>query len=477
MPSGLQRLDDFRQTLQSPSILRVLPLLFLALGTMLLTPASVIAQTSAPSASTSFDDVGEPKEVRGASGRSVFPGRSRPLLADVPIRTCSFTEPVCVHAMPGVRDSSIAHVLLAAERFFRVNAVLKLPRPLPDGVLGGDDRYDIYLVSDPGPSLTIADDIPFGSAWDQTSAFTVMSPPLPPFACDSEALVARGLARAAVFRVDAGIEDAAMGIAESYVADIVSDCSTMALPAVDDFQRFPEKSLGFRHADEASGAFLFARFLDDTYGLGIPGGVLFSLLSVASQHAQTGNTHFANEPDFFDSLRSNARARAKPFDDLLLEFAIQRAFVGSRSDDGHLVDVNKYGDLGRVRFEWTVPLASLPRRLAPMRPIEAMAATYLWVDLKDAPDDLNLAFVTDWEAGVLFHWAIIKVDAQGIEMGRITTAGIRGSMHTERSLLGLQGAAGLIIVGVNAGSIDRGRPFDPDDGEMARSYTVTVFRQ
>lgn len=437
----------------------------------------MIAQTSAPSTSAVFDDVGAPKEARSASGRSVFPVRARPLPAEVPIRVCSFSEPVCVHAPANVRDVSIAPVLLAAERFFRVNTVLKLPIPLPDGHLGGDDRYDIYLVSDPGPSLTIADDLPFGSSWDQTSAFTVMTPPLPPLACDSEALVARALARASVFRVDAGIEDAAMGIVESYVADIVTDCSLMTLPAVDDFQRFPEKSLGFRHADEASGALLFARFLDDTYGLGIPGGVVFSLLSVASQHAQTGTTHFSNEPDFFDSLRSNARARAKPFDDLLLEFAIQRAFVGSRSDDGHLTDVNKYGDFGRVRFEWMVPLSSLPRRLAPMRPIEAMGATYIWVDLKDAPEDLNLAFVADWEAGVLFHWAIVKVDAQGIEMGRITTAGIRGSIHTERSLLGLQGAAGLVIVGINAGSIDRGRPFDPDDGEMARSYTVTVFRQ
>jgi hypothetical protein len=461
----------------SRSLLPALLLVLLVFGALHLSPSSVLAQTPQPSASALLEDPAEPREVRGASGRSVFPTRSRPLAAEVPVRTCSFSEPVCVHAGANVRDVSITHVLLAAERFYRVTSALKLPRPLPDGFLGGDGRYDIYLVADPGPYLTIADDLPPGSFWDQTSAFTVMSPPLPPFACDSESLVARALARAAVFRVDAGIEDAAMGIAESYVADIVTDCTMATLAAVDDFQRFPEKTLGFRHADEAAGALLFGRFLDDTYGLGIPGSVLFSLLSVAAQHADPKLTHFANEPDFFDSLRSNARARGKPIDDLWLEFAIQRAFVGSRSDDGHLVDVNKYGDLGRVRFEWTVPLASLPRRLAPMRPIEALGATYIWVDLKDAPEDLNLAFVSDWEAGVLFHWTIVKVDAKGIEIGRITTAGIRGSVHTERSLLGLQGAAGLVIVGVNAGSIDRARPFDPDDGELARSYTVTLFRQ
>jgi len=368
------------------------------------------------------------------------------------------------------------HVLVAAERFYRVIGALGLPEPLPDGGLGGDNRYDIYLLSETPAPQTVPDWIPAGTIWDQTSAFTILSPPLPPFGCDSEATLSRALARAAVFRIDAGVEDIAMGMVESHVADIVSDCSTTSIAAIDDLQRFPERTLGFRAGDEMSGSFLFARYLDDTYGLGVPGAVSFSLLSVAAQHSNPSNLHFANEPDLFDALRSNSRARGKPFDDVLLEFAIHRAFVGSRSDDGHLVDVSKYGDAGRIRFEWTVPFATLPRRLAPMRPIEAMGATYIWLDLKNAPDDLDLSFVADWEAGVLLHWAIVKVDAQGIEMGRITIAGIRGTTHAERSIVGLRGVAGLIVVGVNVGSIDRGLPFDPEKGEMARSYTVTLIK-
>jgi len=434
------------------------------------------AQTAAPSASSAsakLDDL--PKESAEAAGRSIFPERSRPTASDAPRLVCSFAAPVCVHAAASVHDASIAHVLLAAERFYRVVWALLLPEPLPDGRLGGDARYDIYLI--PGEtSQTIADWLPVGSVWDQASAFTVLSPPLPPVGSDSEAAIARALARAAAFRIDAVIEDAAMGMAGSYVADIVTDCSIMSTAAVDDLQRFPERTLGFRSGDEASGAFLFARFLDDTYGLGEPGHVFFSLLSVAAQHAHPFGSHFANEPDLFDALRSNSRARGKPFDDLILEFAINRAFVGSRSDDGHLVDVDKYGDAGRVRFEWSAPFATLPRRLAPMRPIEAMGASYIWVDLKGAPEDIDLSFIADWEAGVLFHWAIVKVDAQGIEMGRISVAGIRGATHAERSIVGLRGVAGLIIVGVNVGSIDRGHPFDPDEHEMARSYTVTLIK-
>lgn len=416
------------------------------------------------------------EESIDAAGRSVFPVRDRPLLGEVPRKACSFVAPVCVHGAARVLDASMLHVLQSAERFYRVIRALGLPEPLPDGILGGDDRYDIYLMPDASNPPTIADWVPMGSFWDSASAFSILSPPLPPFGCDSGALVARALARASVLRIDAGIEDSALAMTESYLADIVTDCATTSIAAVDDFQRFPERTLGFHAGDEASGAILFGRFLDDTYGIGVPGGVLFGLLSVAAQHAHASRNHFANEPDLFDALRSNARARGKPLDDLFLEFAIDRGFVGSRSDDGHLVDVAKYGDAGRVRFEWTIPLSSLPRRLAPMRPIEALGTTYLWLDLKGAPENLDLAFVADWEAGVLFHWAIVKIDAQGIEMGRITVAGIRGSTHAERSLVGLRGVAGLMIVGVNVGSIDRGRPFDPDEQELARSYTVTVYR-
>ncbi len=440
------------------------------------TGSSASSASSASSVSAKPDDASLPTESPTAAGRSIFPARSRPFAAEAPRLACSFSAPVCVHAAINVDDISIMHVLASAERFYRVVWALGLPEPLPDGGLGGDDRYDIYLVPETLTQQTISDWMPAGSIWDQTSAFTILAPPLPPFGCDSEATISRALARAAVFRMDAGVEDIAMGMAESHVADIVTDCATTSITAVDDMQRFPERTLGFRAGDETTGAFLFARFLDDTYGLGVPGAVLFSLLSVAAQHSNPSNLHFANEPDLFDALRSNSRARGKPFDDVLLEFAIHRAFVGSRSDDGHLVDVDKYGDAGRVRFEWTVPLATLPRRLAPMRPIEALGATYIWVDLKNAPDDLDLSFVADWEAGVLLHWAIVKVDSRGIELGRITIAGIRGTTHAERSIVGLRGVAGLIVVGVNVGSIDRAHPFDPDELEMARSYTVTLIK-
>jgi hypothetical protein len=85
--------------------------------------------------------------------------------------------------------------------------------------------------------------------------------------------------------------------------------------------------------------------------------------------------------------------------------------------------------------------------------------------------------VADWELDVLFRWALIKVDRKGRETGRQTVAGIFGSTHAERTVLGLDDLAGILVVGVNTGSMDRGRPFDPDEAPfMPRSYTITLVK-
>jgi hypothetical protein len=130
-----------------------------------------------------------------------------------------------------------------------------------------------------------------------------------------------------------------------------------------------------------------------------------------------------------------------------------------------------------VRFEWAIPFASLPRRLAPSAPIEPTGATYLWLDLAGAPPDAELTVVFDWELGALFRWALIKVDPSGMEAGRVAVAGVYGTTHVERTVVELNGLSGVMVVGVNAGSTDRSHPFDPDDAPfMPRSYTVTFVK-
>ncbi|AUX27605.1 uncharacterized protein SOCEGT47_082010 [Sorangium cellulosum] len=285
-------------------------------------------------------------------------------------------------------------------------------------------------------------------------------------------------------RLDAGAEESALAMTASYLATIAAPCAAEELAAVDAFQRAPERALTGATLGALDGSLLFPWYLDHAYGTGPPAQVVMSLLAVAAQSTPQGAPRFRAEPDVFDALRASLRARGKGLDDLLLDFAIARAFLGSRSDGAHLPGAERFGDFGRVRFEWSLPYASLPRRVAPLRPIEPTGATYLWLDLEDgaaaAGPDLKAAEITlvaDWELPALFRWAIVKVDRQGAEAGRVEVAGIYGSTRAQRTVVGLDGLAGLLIVGVNAGSMIRSRPFDPDEAPfMPHAYTVWLSR-
>jgi hypothetical protein len=313
--------------------------------------------------------------------------------------------------------------------------------------------------------------------FDRSSAFIVLPPPDIWDICEARVRTARAVAEASLMRLDAGAEAGVVRMAASYIASLTGPCSSIEIPAMDELQRSPERAITETlTASPLDGAFLFPWYLDEAYGTGRPAAVITGLFAVAAQRTPPGAWVFHNEPDVFDALRRVVRDRGSTLDDLLLDFTVARGFVGSRSDEGHLTDVVRFGDAGRVRFEWAVPFVSLPRRLAPLRPIEPTGATYIWLDLDGAPAGAGLTFVADWELDVLFRWALVKVDRSGREVARITVPGIFGSTHAEQTVVGIDNLAGLLIVGVNTGSMDRSRPFDPDEAPfMPRSYTVTLY--
>jgi hypothetical protein len=279
-------------------------------------------------------------------------------------------------------------------------------------------------------------------------------------------------------RLDAGAETAAVAMASSYIATLTAPCDLAAIAAVDAFQREPARGIASDDEPEGlAGSLLFPWYLDDAYGTGRPAAVILGLLAVSAQRTPPGSLLFHNEPDIFDALRSSLHFRRSTLDELLLDFAVARAFVGSRSDEAHLTDAARFGDLGRVRFEWSVPFSSLPRRLAPASPLEPTGAAYLWLDLEGAPRGADLTFVADWELPAVFRWALVKVDRSGAEVGRVGVAGIFGSSHAERTVVGLDDLAGVLIVGVSAGSMDRSHPFDPDEAPfMPHAFTVSLYK-
>lgn len=430
-------------------------------------------------------NAGEPKTApANAKGDARVPARSRPEPDTNTQRACSMAEAVCVHASlspeAGISEASMAWTLRAAERTLRAMRDLGLAAPLPDGFSGGTPALDIYLETKGSePPWAYAEMESCGYFFDRCPAFVLLPPPsrTGPEACVHEQHISYAIAHAALLGLDAGAEAGSLAMAAGYIASLLSPCAPLELDAVNRFQLHPERTLLPSEKSELDGSFLFPSYLDQRFGTGGFGQIITALIAVGVQRTEPLSMHWQNEPDVFDALRNAMRERGQSLDELMLDFSVARAFVGSRSDEDHLRDSARFGDSGRVRFEWTLPYASLPRRLAPLRPIAAMGATYLWLDLSSAKAGAELTFVADWELDVLFRWALVKVDPKGREAGRIDVAGIYGSRRAERTVRELSGLAGLLIVGTNTGSVDPGRPFDPDDTPAPlRSYTVTLYQ-
>jgi hypothetical protein len=284
------------------------------------------------------------------------------------------------------------------------------------------------------------------------------------------------MAQAMLLGLDPAAHESTLAMGSSEIAAQIAPCPALVSEAVDLFQRRPELALSRAPADRFAGAFLFPTYLEASYGHGVPGKLWTNLLAAGATRTVPGRYGWLAEPDVYDTLRRVFNGAGTSLDEALLGFAVARAFVGSRSDGAHLADVEQFGEFGRIRFDWALELASLPRRLA-LRPIEATGASYLWLDTAGASDNDRLTVVAECEVAQAMRFALVTVDARGQELGR-HTAGRWGEATTQLTLEKLTGVAAVIVVAVAAGPDDRSHPFDPDDGPPSEvGCEVTFFRQ
>jgi hypothetical protein len=430
---------------------------------------------SQPAVSASAPPAAEPPAPsEPPRGPALLELRERPADSAFPEGACSLREAVCVRSSRA-SDSARAAALEHAEKALFTLRALGLPAPPLDGSRGGGPTLDIYLDPSASGPAAYRDVSLRAGGLDRDSAFGVLSPRQATWDCAGRAGVARVVAEAMTIGVDASLGEGERALVAGYLATLVAPCPALEAAAVDAFQRRPENALTSGERGSLHGSFLFAKYLEDVWGLGQPGHLVASLVAIATQRSPSGPL-LQNEPDVFDALRVTMRGLDKNLGDALLDFGVQRAFVGSRSDGVHLADSAHYGDFGRVRFDWSVPFGTLPRRLAPLRPLSSTGMTYLWLDLAGAPGDAELTFVFEWELPCLFRWALVKVDEGGAELGRLSIPGLFGATRVEQTVRDLAGVAGLVVVGVNVGDIDRTNPFDPDDAPFEpHAYEVTVF--
>jgi len=347
-----------------------------------------------------------------------------------------------------------------------------MPGPRPDGALGTGPELDLYLTSlNPLPQAH-ADPADLVGVHESASAYGVLDARRGGCALESD--VARVVAQTALLGLAPSAHASTLAVGSSQIASLAAPCPFVESTAVDAFQRHPERALTHANLAAFAGEFLWADFLDTRYGKHDLGRLWPELVALTGQRRSPTDLASAIEPDMFDVLRRLLVGLGTSLDDAQLEFAIARAFVGTRSDGAHLVDVERHGDLGRVRFDWTAAWSSLPRRLR-TSVLEATGASYLWLDTRGAGPKGRLEVAVECEVTHAFRWALVTIDAEGKELGR-HVGGRFGEHEIRLSLASLENVDAVLLVGATGGHDDREHPFDPEEGPPAEAVCeVSLF--
>ncbi len=395
-------------------------------------------------------------------------------------KACSMRVPVCVHASMTVPGRTVLEVVAAAERAWEtLSGALGLGTPDVDAE---DLRYHVYLVdgaAEPGVTRLTARDV--RSRIDRARAFTVLDSNVHA-GCRLDSLVAREIARAVLARVAPATAEGIARAQTTYLAQLMVPCAFgLAADAAQIFQSRPERAVcdarvfelgtapdDLRAGGPANDAFmegaaLFWGRIDSAFGRA-PASIVMASWALAPTMTDVGSQRWRDEPDAFDVLRvsfKGALSTGSTLDDLLLDSAVARAFMGAADDGSHQLATRTLGDGARVPLDWDLPWPAVPKRVAPRAPVYPSGASYLVVHRAGAPPNARLRVEIAWEQHALFRWAFVKLDAQGRELGRIAIPTRERATEVQMTLVDLEGVDRVLLVGVNAG--DPAYRFDPDD--------------
>jgi hypothetical protein len=494
-------------------------------------PPAAAAPAVAASASAALPDRAfSPDEVAASSAlRHPLrpwewpPGRTLTLPPDVrrpafqrPARLCSFREPVCVHwetagaggererergARGGREAGASTHphastrtpawlerratsALAEAERAVRYLHRAGLPQPERDGfgeaAPGGSGAFDLYF--DPAMSvdgysnhrigIEPASSIPR----DRAAAFGLVAADLDvDDGCAGRSAIARLVALAQLAAVDAGESPGTLAASAQLLAWDVTGC--VPLTAIDDAQRFPERPLmPVTEPDDPTASPLLPYYLDEGFGAGVPGALFIDLFRASGQRTPPLALRYTNV-DFFVTLQQLSRGAKKTMADLLSDAAVARAFLGDREDGLHLPASAVFGAFGRPRFEAAWDYARLPKQLS-FTPLYPTGASYTWIDLEGAPKGAGVIVSLAWERPITIRWTVVRVGHDGQELSRVDITREPGVFEVQRTILELEGAAGLLLVGVSVGEVGPQDPFRSDEAPYEpHGGTIYVLRQ
>jgi hypothetical protein len=378
---------------------------------------------------------------------------------------CSFRAPVCVHPTSGLDPARTLATLDALEGAYeKLVRALGLPAPLSDGGRGGSDALDLYLVKGDRTALgfervrAVGEALHFGG-FDRASAFCVAST-APGILAERAATLCVG--EAIALRLDPAETPHTRRAFATELWWLVGAPTSLDFEAVAAVQGVPHRALVERELSARSeGAALFFDFLELSLATSEPGMLSAALLSASAQVTPKDASSWHNEPDTFDVLRHTLGESEHQMASLLGNLAVARAFGGDRDDGQHPLVLEWAGAFGAPAIDWTIPFSKLPKRVR-LTPVEPTGATYVWLDLDDSAKGKTLAFQAEWEPPAEFRWQLVKIDADGNEMGRLDVPFQERQTTVEARMVDLNGVRAVLAVGAHLERVDLEHPFDPD---------------
>jgi len=346
------------------------------------------------------------------------------------------------------------------DAYARLIVVLQLPRPAPDAGRGGNDALDLYLTRDGEADVRVGSEPRVTGRFDRAAGYCVLG-------SADRALLERSASVCVGENIALALDPAETPhLRRAFATHLwlaTGHPTSVDVERLDDLQARPESALARRERTPSSeaGALLF-EYLDQRRGLRNAGELATSLFSVGVGKTEPRAWLWDNTTDIFDALRRDLDDKPRDIAKLFLDLAVARAFLGDREDGAHLPRLEWLGRFGRPRFDWSIPFSTLPRRVAAKHPVDPTGAIYIWLALDKVPEGAELGFQAEWEAPATFQWSLVRIGADGQELGRLDAPFVERGTKVEQTLVDLEGAAGIIVVGTNLGGVDLAHPFDPD---------------
>ncbi|MDX2056008.1 MAG: hypothetical protein SFV15_26635 [Polyangiaceae bacterium] len=382
-------------------------------------------------------------------------------------RACSFRRPVCVSGTGALFQKRGSAFLGALESAYD-RVVLGMGLPPPRGAARADENLDLYVSEHATPFNVVLSERPL-SVFDEGRVFCEA-----PLSMRPEEAATLCVAQAVAHQLDPGAGSGVIAAFSDYIHLLTLGPSDRTLEAIHNFQQSPHLGF-FSDEDEgaARGSWVLFDYLEAHSPRG-PGWASAAWLSASAGLTPVGAWRFFDEPDVFDVLRHTFEEDPVRFASFSANFALDRAFLGSRSRPLRPISLLFSGGFGHVRFDWSIKASSLPRRVASVNPLRPNGSEYVWLELDKWTEKDVLGFEAEWEEPVPFKWTLSKITKSGEVAGTLDIPFQQKARSVQQRLVGLEGMAGVLVVGTNLGGIRSDQPFDPDVGPF-EPHGCTVY--